>query len=267
MAEFEQQTMVVTGASEGIGRAFCLEAAKQRPRLVLAARNAERMASLKREAAARGARALAVPTDVTDETACRALIGAAVEEFGGIDVLVNNAGGTMWAQLDEMEDLSIFEHLMRLNYLSAVYCTFYALPHLKARRGRLVGVSSMAGLNGVPSRSAYAASKHAMFGFFDSLRIELAPHGVSVTMVAPDFVVSEIHKRAIGADGTPLGKSPMQESRIMTGAECAQVMVRGMERRKRLVLTSRRGKVGRWLKLLAPGLVDRIAARAIRDRR
>src|SRR4030095_13674894 len=105
-----------------------------------------------------------------------------------------------------------------------------------------------------------------MVGFFDSLRIELAGSGVDVTVVAPDFVVSEIHKRAIGPDGEPLGASPMMQAKIMTAEQCAGHIVRGMEKRQRLVLMTARGKLGRWLKLLAPSLIDRLAARAIRQR-
>ena len=130
----------------------------------------------------------------------------------------------------------------------------------------LVAVASLAGLTGVPERSGYAASKHAMVGFFDSLRIELAGSGVDVCVVAPDFVVSEIHKRAIGPDGEPLGASPMMQAKIMTAEQCAAHIVRGIEKRQRLVLMTARGKFGRWLKLLAPSLIDRIAAKAIRQR-
>lgn len=267
MSTFTDQVIVVTGASEGIGRALCLVLAAQRPRLVLAARNVDRLNELKSEVEALGAQALVVPTDVTDEAACRALIDAAVAAYGQIDVLINNAGGTMWTLMEDLEDLSIYERLMRLNYLSAVYCTYFALPHLKKSKGRIVGLSSVAGITGVPTRTAYSASKHAMFGFFDSLRIELAPHGVSVTMAAPDYVLSEIHRRALGKDGKPLGKSPLQEAKIMTAEECAQRIVTAMEQRQRLLLTSTRGRVGRWLKLIAPGLMDNIAAKAIRDKK
>ncbi len=263
MGGFAQQVVIVTGASEGIGRALCLALAPQEPRLVLAARNRARLDSLAEEVRAQGAEALVVPTDVTDEAACRELVERSVEAFGGVDVLVNNAGATMWAPLEEIEDLSIFERLMRLNYLGAVYCTYYALAHLRRSQGRIVAVSSVAGLTGVPTRTAYSASKHAMFGFFESLRVELRDTGVSVTMVAPDFVVSEIHKRALGPDGKALGASPLREGKVMTAAECAALMVRAIATRKRLLVPSLRGKVGRWLKLLAPGVVDGIAAKAI----
>jgi NAD(P)-dependent dehydrogenase (short-subunit alcohol dehydrogenase family) len=267
MSVFAGKVVVVTGASEGIGRAFCKALAPQRPRLVLAARNLERLESLARECEELGAPSLAVATDVTDVAACQALVEAAVAHFGALDVLVNNAGGTMWTRLDEVEDLSIFERLMRLNYLGSVYPTYFALPHLKRARGRIVAVASMTGLVGVPTRTGYSASKHAVVGFFDALRVELMDSGVSVTVVCPDFVVSQVHTRALGPDGRPLGVNPMAGSRIMTAEACAVLMVRGIERRERLLLTSARGKFGRWLKLLAPGRVDRMAARAIREKR
>jgi short-subunit dehydrogenase len=141
------------------------------------------------------------------------------------------------------------------------------LPHLKKSRGRIVALSSMAGLVGVPTRTAYSAAKHAMFGFFDSLRIEVAPYGVSVTVVAPGFVLSEIHRRALGSDGNAIGVSPMQESQIMTSEECARMIVSAMETRERLLLTTRAGRMSRWLKLIAPAYMDKLAAKAIREKK
>jgi short-subunit dehydrogenase len=260
------QVVIVTGASEGIGRALARELAPRRVNLVLAARNQARLDELATLGRELGSECLVVRTDVTDPAQCRSLIDAAVARFGRIDVLVNNAGGTMWSRFDALKDVSLFEELMRLNYMSAVWLTSAALPWLKQSRGRLVAVASLAGLTGVPERTGYAATKHAMVGFFDSLRIELEDSGVTVTVIAPDFVQSEIHKRALGADGRPLGETPMKVDRIMTAEECARMAVRAIERRQRLLITSLRGKLGRWFKLIAPGLIDRIAATAIRQR-
>jgi NAD(P)-dependent dehydrogenase (short-subunit alcohol dehydrogenase family) len=208
-----------------------------------------------------------VETDVTDAAQCRRLADNTVETFGRIDTLVANAGVTMWTRLDELEDWSVLEKIMAVNYLGAAYCTMAALPYLRESRGRIVAVASLAGLTGVPERTGYSASKHAMVGFFDSLRIELEDTGVTVTVVAPDFVVTQIHRRALGTDGRPLGETPMQESRIMTAERCAELIVDAMEKRQRLLITSRRGKLGRWVRLVAPGLIDRIAIKAIRERR
>jgi len=264
LSELAGKTIIVTGASSGIGRAICLELSPERPNLVLAARDAARLEEVAAECREKGAEALVVPTDVSSEDACRDLVRRTGERFGGVDVLVANAGRTMWARLDEVKDLSLYEELMRTNYFGAVYPTFHALPYLKRSRGRIVVVSSVAGLTGVPERTGYSATKHALFGFFESLRIELQDTGVTVTMVAPDFVRSEIHRRAIGADGKPLGKSPLSEGKIMTAEECARRIRRAMEKRQRLVITSARGRFGRWARLFAPRLVDSVARRAIR---
>ena len=268
MAGIAKETMrvILTGASEGIGRALALALARGGARLALAARDRQRLESLAQECRALGGEARALPTDVTNQQDCEWLVAETVKAFGGIDVVIHNAGVTMWSRFDALQDLGIFERLMEVNYLAPVRLTALSLPHLKQSKGLLVAVASLAGLTGVPERSGYAASKHAMIGFFDSLRIELAGSGVDVTVVAPDFVVSEIHKRAIGPDGEPLGDSPMMQSKIMSAEECATRIVRAVEKRQRLLLMSTRGKWGRWLKLLAPGLIDRIAARAIRQR-
>ena len=262
---FQDKVIVVTGASEGIGRALCLALAPQKPKLVLAARNTNRLEQLKEEVESAGAKSIVVPTDVSEEMDCKSLIERTITEFDCIDVLVNNAGRTMWTTLEDMEDISIIEQLMRINYFSAAYCTYYALPHLIKSKGRIVSISSIAGLSGVPTRTAYSATKHAMFGFFDSLRIELMGTGVTVTMIAPDFVLSEIHRRAFGKDGKPLGSSPVEKNKIMTANECALKIIRATENRDRLAILSFRGKLGRWVKLIAPGFIDKVVLKAIRD--
>jgi short-subunit dehydrogenase len=263
-APYEDKVVVVTGASQGIGRALAIELAVQRPRLVLAARDEAALAAAAAACTARGATTLVVPTDVAREASCRALVERAVERFSRLDVLVNNAGVGMLARLDEVRDLGPYEQLMRVNYLGSVYPTYYALPHLKASRGQVVAISSLAGLNGVPMRTAYSATKHAQVGFFDSLRIELRGTGVDVTVVCPYFVRSEIRRRSAGPDGRTVEASPVHEGEIMSAEECARRTVRAMERRERMHVMTLKGKLGRWAKLLARGLVDRMAEAAVR---
>jgi short-subunit dehydrogenase len=267
MGTFAGKTLLITGASEGIGRALALELAGERPNLVLLARDAQRLAEAARECATRGAQVVVIVGDVTQPADCERAVATALARFGTLDVLVNNAGITMWARFDAVQDFSVYERLLAVNYLGAVRMTAAALPHLKRSRGLLVAVASVAGLTGVPERSGYAASKHALVGFCESLRIELAGSGVDVTIVAPDFVVTEIHRRASGADGRPLGVTPMQEAHLMSAAECARLMVQAMRQRRRLLITSARGRLARWARLLLPRTVDRMAARAIRERR
>ncbi len=267
MPYFTNKIVVVTGASEGIGRALSMDLSKNGAKVVLAARNEDRLNGLKLEIEKTGGTALSVPTDVTQEEACKRLIDTTIAEFGRIDILVNNAGRTMWTTFEDITDLSIFEKIIQLNYLGCVYCTYHALPYIKKTKGLIVGVSSLAGLTGIPSRTAYSASKHAMFGFFDSLRIELRDSGVDVTMIAPDFVLSEIHRRAMDGSGKPLGKSPLQESKIMTAEKCASLIMDAMQNRKRTLITSFRGKIGIWIKMISPGFVDKMAARSIEQKK
>ncbi len=264
-AVFQDAVVIITGASSGIGRELACQLAEQRAKLVLAARNPEALEQVAAECRAKGGEAAAVPTDVSAAEQCRRLVEQAVERYGRIDMLINNAGTTMWARVEEIQDLNIFEKVMRTNYLGSVYCTYYALPYLKQARGRIVGVSSLTGKAGVPTRSGYAASKHAMAGFFDSLRIELQSSGVTITMVYPGFVATGVQARGFGSDGKPLGKTPLQMDAIMPTAECARIILRAAARRQREEVMTLRGKFGQWLKLIAPGLVDRIAAKAIAE--
>ena len=262
-SRFTENVSIITGASAGIGKALALNLARQGAWLVLAARDRKRLEDLVAECESLGGRAVAAPTDVSDKFQCRALVDKTIETFGRIDTLINNAGVTMWARFDEISDISLIEKIMQVNYFGSVYTTHYALPHLKKSRGRLVAVSSLTGKNGVPTRSAYAASKHAMAGFFDSLRIELADSGVSVTVAYPGFVATEVRLRAFGADGKPLGQSHLDESKVMTAEKCAELIVKTMARRKREIVMGTKAKIGQWLKLISPALVDRIARKAI----
>jgi short-subunit dehydrogenase len=266
-APFRDNVVVITGASDGIGREVALQLADQGAWLALAARDAAKLEEAAAACRARGGRAIAVPTDVGDEAQCRRLVERTVQEYGRIETLVNNAGVSMWARLDQVTDLAPFESMMRVNYMGSVWCTHAALPHHKRSRGRIVAVASLTGLTGVPTRSGYAASKHAMAGFFDSIRIELADEGVSVTVVYPGFVSTGIRERAYGPDGEPLRASPVRESQVMTPEECARQIVDAAAARRRELIMTMRGKVGAWIKLIAPGVVDRIARRAIEQGR
>jgi short-subunit dehydrogenase len=264
---FKDKVVVITGASSGIGRELAYQLAEQGALLSLAARNGERLAAIAKECQARGGRAIAIVTDVSEQAQCAQLIQRTAENYDRIDILVNNAGITMWANFEEVSDISFYEQIIRVNYLGSVYCTYYALPFLKKTKGQIIAISSLAGKNGIPKRSGYAASKHAMVGFFDTLRIELEEHGISVTMVYPDFVATETRKRAFGADGKPIGESPVREKEIMTAEKCAQLIIRAAASRKRELMMTWRGKAGVWVKLIAPGLVDRVAKKAITEGR
>ena len=265
--EFRDRSILLTGASEGIGRALALELAKGGARLTLVARNEARLKELAEEVEKLGGQARIVVADVTQAEAAPRMVDAAIAAFGALDILILNAGGSMWAAFDTLNDpAAAARDLMELNFFSCVRITHAALPHLKRAKGLVVPVASVAGFTGVPTRTLYSASKHALVGFFESLRVELRGTGVDITVIAPDFVVTELHARAMGADGTAIGHGRLNPRKVMTAEACAKLIAKAMKKRQRLLITSARGRFGRWLKLSAPGLVDRIAARAVARR-
>ena len=259
--------IVITGGSDGIGAEMARQWAAPGVALVLAARSVDKLEAVAAVCRDRGAEALVQRCDVGVEADCRGLIAAAAARFGRIDTLVNNAGMSAHARFDAVVDLGWTETLMRINHWGSVWCTHAALPHLKASRGRIVAVASLAGLVGVPERTAYSSTKFAMVGFFEALRAELVESGVSVTIAYPGVVATAIRHRGFAADGRPAGKSGLDERGAMRVETCARLIVAGAGARRREVVMTARGKLGRFLKLLAPGLVDRMATRALaRDR-
>jgi NAD(P)-dependent dehydrogenase (short-subunit alcohol dehydrogenase family) len=261
-AYFMNNVTIATGASSGIGRELAFRLIEQGAWLSLADCNAEQLQETATICRQRGGQILAVDTDVSQKSQCKNLIDQTVAAYGRIDSLINNAGITMVSRFDETRAPALIERVMQVNFFGSVYCTYYALPYLKKSRGRIVAISSLAGKTGLPGRSGYAASKHAMTGFFDTLRMELADDGVSVTTIFPGFVATNLRQLAIGPDGRLLEKSTVRELKAMTTEMCAKQIIRAAALRKRELIMTGRGKIGLWLKLIAPGLVDRMARSA-----
>ena len=264
---FKNNVTIITGASTGIGEELAYRLAQQGAQLVLTARRLDELNRVADKAraldGASGAKVITVSADVAKADECKKIIDAAIAEFGRIDTLVCNAGMTMWAKFADLQDMSVLERIMQVNYMGAVYCTHYALPHLIAAKGRIVGIASLTALVGVPTRTGYAASKHAMRGFFDSLRIELSDSGVSVTMIYPGFIATGIRENATGADGKPARIDPVNQDEVMSVEECTSIIVRAMESRRREEIMTLKGKVGQWVKLIAPGFTDGLAKKAV----
>ncbi len=262
------RVVIITGASDGIGAEVARQLAAKEGAglaLVLAARNSAMLAAVAGECAALGAQTLVLQTDVSVQDDCKRMVADTVARFGRIDVLINNAGRSAHALFEDVSDLGWYEDLMRVNLWGSVWCTHAALPHLKASHGSIVAVSSLAGLVGVPGRTAYGASKFAVSGFFEALRSELKGAGVSVTTAYPGVVATRIRYRGYNAEGKEHGSSSLKEDNAMPVEECAALIIDGMNRRKREVVMTAKGKLGRFLKLLVPGLIENMALAAVKD--
>ena len=257
--KFREKSVIVTGASSGIGRALALRLADEGAWLALAARDTQRLGSLLEECQERGNRVIAIPTDVADESRCSALIRCTQEAYGRIDTLVNNAGIDVVSKLEDLPDLRLFKQVVDVNFYGTVHCSYHALPYLKETRGRIVNISSLGGMLAIPYNTSYVASKFAIVGFSDSLRMEVEQAGVSVTVICPSLVVTEFHERYLDQRGQPKGPAgrAIYTERTMTADRCAQIVLRAARRRKRQVVM-RPGPLALWLKLIAPGLVDRL---------
>lgn len=252
----KNKVVIITGASSGIGRALAKEFAAKGARLSLGARRTDLLEQLKSELSE--TEMLIMKTDVSNENDCRLLIEETIRRFGQIDVLINNAGISMRALFEEV-DTRVIRQLMDVNFYGTVYCSKYALPHLLKTKGSLVGVISIAGYVGLPGRTGYSASKFAIRGFLDTVRIENLKKGLHVLVAAPGFTASEVRKAALTNDGSQQGETPRDESKMMSSEECAKHIVRAIEKRKReLILTFIEGKLTVFLGKFFPSLLDKL---------
>jgi short-subunit dehydrogenase len=254
---FQDQVVIVTGASAGIGKSLTYLLASQCAKVVIAARRAERLEQIAEQCRAFCGEVTVIPTDVADEAQCKILIEKTIATYGKLDMLINNAGLAASALFDEFPDLCLFRHTLDVNFYGAVYCTYYALPYLKKTHGRIVAVSSLGGKTAVPYNTPYCASKYAMHGFYDSLRMELHQHGVSCTVVCPYWVATEFHEAQLNQDGVPRGAQgrAYYTPKTMTSDQCAQIVLDAAYARRREVLMGP-GVLAKWFKVIAPGFLD-----------
>jgi short-subunit dehydrogenase len=258
MENFSENVVIITGASSGIGEQLAYKLAEQGAWLVLAARNSDKLQEVANTCSHLGSKVIIIPTDVSDKDQCRNLIQGAIDKYGRIDTLINNAGFPVASRFIDMSDLTVFEKIIQVNFMGSVYCTHYALPHLIKSNGRIVAVSSLRGRLPSATADGYGASKHAMSEFFQSLRNELSETGVTVTIIYPNWVSTGITSRALLPDGSRKGSLSVHEEGAMTPDVCAKMIIKAALVRKRDVVMSFEGKFGLWLQLVAPGLVDRI---------
>lgn len=250
----KDKVVIVTGASSGIGLAMAWEFSQHGAKVALVARSVDKLEDL---AARLPGESQAVGCDVSSQEQCKEMVEKVISRFGRIDVLINNAGLSMRAIFDDV-DLSVIHKLMDVNFWGTVYCTKYALPYLQQSHGSVVGISSVAGIHGLPARTGYSASKYAMQGFLETIRIENLKKGLHVMIVAPGFTESNVRFAALTADGSSQGESPRDEKGMMTASQVAAIVVKGVENRKRELILDFQGKASKLIKKFAPALLDKI---------
>jgi short-subunit dehydrogenase len=251
----KNKVVIVTGSSSGIGLATARAFAYSGAKVVLAARNIEKLSREVQLLKEKGSEVIAVQTDVKDENSCKKLIEETVKYFGGIDVLINNAGISMRAIFEDM-DLGVMKEVMDVNFWGAVYCTKHALPQLLKRKGSVVGVSSIAGYVGLPARTAYSASKYGMQGFLDALRTENRKTGLHVLVACPGYTASNIRKSALNAEGKAQDETPKTEEKLMQPEEVAAHILRAVQLRKRTLVLTLEGKLAVFLSKFFPNFID-----------
>jgi short-subunit dehydrogenase len=259
---FRDKVVIVTGASSGIGKATAREFALRGSKVILASRSIEKLNELELELKAMNCDVAAIKTDVSCEDDCRRMVERTIEKYGRIDVLVNNAGISMKALFMD-SNLDVLRKLMDVNFWGTVYCTKYALPYLLASRGSLVGVSSIAGFHGLPGRSGYSASKFAIAGFMETIRIEHLKNGLHVMIIFPGFTATEIRKHALLADGSEQGESPKDENTLMTSEYVAKWILKGIRRNKRNKILTWTGRLTALFQRIIPHSVDRLFYNAL----
>jgi short-subunit dehydrogenase len=255
MSFFNNKVVVVTGGSDGIGKALIEGLIYAGAKVATCARHFDKLYALQMKYTTVPLHTMVA--DVSSEQDCKRFIESTVETFGSIDILINNAGMSM-RSLFAQADVDVIKKLMEVNFLGAVYCTKYALPYIIRQKGIIVGVSSISGSRGLPGRSGYSASKFALQGWLESLRTELLKTGVHVMWVSPGFTTSNIRHTALNEKGEEHGESNLDESKLMSAEECARLILHAIEKRKRTLTMTFKGKLTVFMNKFFPSLADKM---------
>jgi short-subunit dehydrogenase len=254
-ASFKDKVVVVTGGTDGIGKALVDALLKMGAKVATCGRNHDKLYALQAEYPS--AHLHTMVADVSSENDCRRFMETTIKTFGGVDILINNAGVSMRALLKEA-DTEVIHKVMDINFYGTVYCTKYALDSIIARKGTIVGVSSIAGYRGLPGRSGYSASKFAVQGWLESIKTELMADGVHVMWVCPGFTTSNIRQAALNKDGKSHGDTPMNENKMMTAEKCAEHILTAIEKKKRTLVLTFTGKRTVFMQKFFPKLADKL---------
>lgn len=255
---FKNKVVAITGGSDGIGKALADALITLGAKVATCGRNQDKLYDL--QLLHSGKPLHTIVADVSNYNDCKNFIDSTIKVYGGIDILINNAGISMRALLKEA-DVEVIQKVMAVNFNGTMFCTKLALDSIIERKGTIVGVSSIAGFRGLPGRSGYSASKYAMTGFLEALRTEMLDNDVNVMWVCPGFTSSNIRNAALNKKGKPQGESPMDEGKMMSSETCARHIIHAIEKRKRTLVLTFRGKQTVFMNKFFPSLADKLVKR------
>jgi len=253
----KDKVVLITGSTSGIGKAMAKSFGRAGAQVVIMGRNRTNLEGTAQELNQLHIRNLAILADVSKEADCARMVSETVAAFGKLDILINNAGISMRALFRDL-DLEVIRKVMDINFYGTVYATKFALPHILKTKGSIIGISSIAGYRGLPGRTGYSASKFAMHGFLETLRTEVLNQGVHVMIACPGFTASNIRNSALTASGQVQGESPLDEGKIMSAEEVADIILKATQKRKRDVVMTAQGKLTVFLNKWLPGLTDKL---------
>ena len=259
---FQGKIVVITGATGGLGTAFAKRFGQAGARLALLDLYPVKLNRAAQGFINQGIDAIGISCDVSDPGRVVTAMTQIIEHFGGLDVLINNAGISARAGF-EQTCLTVFHKVMAVNFFGSLYATKAALPSLRRRKGLIITISSLAGVSPLFGRSAYAASKHALHGLFDSLRSELGGTGVGVLLVCPGFTTTGIGAAALDGDGAITRHPQTTAGKLATPREVANQVFAAASRNKRLLVLTTIGRIGRLINKFCPALYNKLMVRSM----
>ncbi len=255
---FLDKIVWITGASSGIGEALAYQFAKEGAKLIISSRQEKELQKVKQNILSE---CLIIPLDITDNSSVETSVNTAIEHYGKIDVLVNNAGISQRALTVDTQEV-VDRKIMEVNYFGTINITKKVLPHMiKNGGGQIAVITSMVGKFGFPLRSAYAASKHALHGFFETLQIELKPYRIYTTIICPGRIKTNISLNALNKDGSIYGKMDEGQDKGMSADDCAQKIVNCIYKKQREVYIGGVEILLVYIKIYFPSLFHFLASR------
>ena len=262
----ENKVVVITGGSSGAGEALAYRFSSEGFNVVIGGTNLERLKKVQSNIQSSGSKCEYVVHDVSLEREVKKMIDHTIKSYGRLDVLICNAG-ISYRSVFENANLDVFEKLFRINFFGSIYSVKYSIPHLTKTNGSIIAMSSLNGFIATPTRSAYVSSKHAMQGFFDSIRLELMKKNIHVMVASPGYFESNFRKNTLKSDGNKEGNTSRDEKGMMSTEVLADKIFHGYKNKKRDLIFTFRGKLAHLIKNWFPKLSDKLAYKEILNER